>query len=108
MHRWHRKLYRRYTLDDETLETHVRLEIERFDFRSKGPCSPQARPILVVLGEVRASNASALRIVGAMWQQKIVGEGADNDRHNILTSPSAPSRHEARIVTTNRPLLVNY
>ena len=69
VHRWHRKLRRRYTLDDETLETHVRLEIERFDFRSKGPCSPQARPILVVLGEVCASTASALRLVGAMGQQ---------------------------------------
>ena len=69
VHRWHRKLYRRYTLDDETLETHVRLEIERFDFRSKGLCSPQARPILVVLGEVCASTAAALRFVGAMGQQ---------------------------------------
>ena len=69
VHRWHRELYRRYTLDGETLETHVRLEIERVDFRSKGLCSPQARPILVVLGEVCASNAPALRLVGAMGQQ---------------------------------------
>ena len=69
VHRWHRKLYRRYTLDDETLETHVRSEIERLDFRSKGLCSPQARPILVVLGEVCASTAAALRFVGAMGQQ---------------------------------------
>ena len=62
VHRWHRKLRRRYTLDDETLETHVRLEIERFDFRSKGLCSPQARPILVVLGEVCASTVLLLMI----------------------------------------------
>ena len=107
-----RKLYRRYTLDDETLETHVRLEIESFDFRSKGallaagaphPCCTWRGVCVDCCGaEIRRSNGAT------RGQQKIFGEDADNGRHNIRTSPSAPSRHEARLVTTNRPLLVNY